>query len=224
MQEWWTYSLSDFLLFSPRTYYRLLERHNLALWPAHIVALLLAAVIAALLRRPGTGSGRTIAAVLAAMWAWTGWAFVAVRYATINWAAPWLAALFAAEVLLLAGVGVAKGAVRFRWRRDAGGLVGGALFLGSVALYPLLGPALGRGWAQAEVFGIAPDPTVLGTLGLLMLAEGPRRARVALLVAPVAWCVLSGVTLLAMGSPETWILLPLAGLVIVLGATESREP
>ena len=34
MSEWWTYTLSDFLLFSPRTYYRLLELYNLATWPA----------------------------------------------------------------------------------------------------------------------------------------------------------------------------------------------
>ena len=34
MPEWWTYSLSDFLMFSPRTYYRLFELHNAAIWPA----------------------------------------------------------------------------------------------------------------------------------------------------------------------------------------------
>ena len=33
MSEWWTYTLSDFLLFSPRTYYRLFELHHRALWP-----------------------------------------------------------------------------------------------------------------------------------------------------------------------------------------------
>lgn len=62
--------------------------------------------------------------------------------------------------------------------------------------------------AQAEIFGIAPDPTALGTLGLLVLAEGAPRTRRALLVAPLLWCLLSGATLLAMGSPEAWIMLP----------------
>ena len=41
MSEWWTYSLSDLLLFSPRTYYRLFELHNLAVWPWHVLAILL---------------------------------------------------------------------------------------------------------------------------------------------------------------------------------------
>jgi hypothetical protein len=38
MSEWWSYTLSDFLLFSPRTYYRLFELHNAEWWPAHFVA------------------------------------------------------------------------------------------------------------------------------------------------------------------------------------------
>ena len=41
MSEWWTYSLLDFLLFSPRTYYRLFELYNLAVWPWHVLAIVL---------------------------------------------------------------------------------------------------------------------------------------------------------------------------------------
>ena len=129
---------------------------------------------------------------------------------TINWAASYFAWLFAAEVLLLGWLGVAKAGLRFGWRRDAAGLLGAVLFTGSVALYPLLAPVLGRGWTQSEVFGIAPDPTVLGTLGLLLMADGAPRSRWALLAPPMIWCLVSGATLWAMGSPEKWILLPAA--------------
>ena len=216
MPEWWTYSLTDFLLFSPRTYYRLLERHNLALWPVQIVALALAIAVAGLLSHPTSARSRTIAGILALLWAWVGWSFMARRYATINWAASYFAWLFVAEALLLGWLGAAVGRLRFAWRRDSAGLVGAVLFVGSVALYPLLAPALGRGWTQSELFGVAPDPTVLGTLGLLLMAEGPPRPRRALLAAPVAWCVLGGATLLAMESPEAWILLPAAVLVPAL--------
>jgi hypothetical protein len=40
MSEWWTYRPSDFLLFAPRTYYRLFELYNSEIWPLQIVALL----------------------------------------------------------------------------------------------------------------------------------------------------------------------------------------
>ncbi len=36
MSEWWTYTLSDFLLFSARTYYRLFELYNRDVWPAQL--------------------------------------------------------------------------------------------------------------------------------------------------------------------------------------------
>jgi hypothetical protein len=113
MPEWWTYALSDFLLFSPRTYYRLIERHNLAIWPAQLLALTLGVAIAGLLHRPTRGRSRGIAGILAALWAWVGWTFVAGRYATINWAASYFAWLFAAEVLLLGWLGVATARLRF---------------------------------------------------------------------------------------------------------------
>jgi hypothetical protein len=222
MPEWWTYSLTDFLLFSPRTYYRLIERHNLTIWPAQLLALALGVVIAGLLHRPTRERDRATAAILAALWAWVGWTFVVGRYATINWAASYFAWLFAAEVLLLGWLGVVGASLRFGWRRDPAGLVGGALFVGSVALYPLLAPALGRGWTQSELFGIAPDPTVLGTLGLVLMSEGSPRPRKALLAAPLVWCLLGGATLWAMGSPEAWIVLPAAVLVPVVSSARGR--
>ncbi len=221
MPEWWTYSLSDFLLFSPRTYYRLLERHNLAVWPAQLLALALGGAIAGLVNRPTAARSRAVAGILALLWAWVGWTFVLGRYATINWAASHFAWLFAAEALLLGWLAAATRRVRFGRRRDAAAIVGAALFAASVALYPVLAPALGRGWAQSEIFGIATDPTALGTLGLLLMAEGPSGPHRALLAAPLVWCLLGGATLLAMGSPEAWILLPaalLAPAVSIAGA------
>ena len=220
MPEWWTYSPSDFLLFSPRTYYRLIERHNQSVWPGHLLALAIGAGAVLMLRRRSWGGGRAAAGTLALVWAWVGWSFVGRRYATINWAAPWLAGLFAVEVILLGWLGVGLGKLRGVWKRDAAGAVGTAMLVGSLVLYPLLAPALGRGWRQAEVFGIAPDPTVLGTLGVLLLREGPGRSRRALLATPLLWCLASGATLLAMRSPEAWIVLAAAPLV--LGVTLLR--
>jgi hypothetical protein len=218
MPEWWTYSLSDFLLFSPRTYYRLIERYNLAIWPAHLLTPALGVTIAVLLRRPTPARSRTIAAILAALWAWVGWAFVATRYATINWAAVWLAWLFALEVLLLGWLGAAAGRLRFGWENPRSRF-GAALFALAMGLYPTLAPALGRGWTQAELFGIAPDPTVVGTVALLLMAEGPARARWAALTPPLIWCCVGGATLLAMGSAEAWIVLPAGVLALLLSAS-----
>ena len=76
MTEWWTYSFADFLLFSPRTYYRLFELYNAAVWPGQILAIVLGFLIVLLLiseRRPWRG--RVIASILAAGWLWVAWAY-----------------------------------------------------------------------------------------------------------------------------------------------------
>src|SRR5207249_8807637 len=103
MSEWWTYRLSDLLLFSARTYYRLFEIYNVAIWPAQIVAIGLGLVILALLGRAAANvsRGRSIAALLAGFWLFIAIAFHANRYATINTAAVYFAWAFGLEAALL---------------------------------------------------------------------------------------------------------------------------
>ena len=220
MSEWWTYTLSDFLLFSPRTYYRLFELHNAAWWPVHVVAVAGGVAIVVLAKRDGPAAGRAVAAMLAVAWAWVAWAFLWQRYATINWAASWLAAVFAAQSLLF---GVF--AMRRRGLALASGPValvptGLAVAVCGVLAYPLASIALGRGIAAAEVFGMAPDPTVFATLGILVLAAPA--ARLALLPIPLAWCAMTGATLWTMGSPEWW-LLPAAAVLSIAAAIRQRH-
>jgi hypothetical protein len=202
MTEWWSYTISDFLLFSPRAYYRLLQRHNESVWPVQILTLGLGLAILGLLLRPRAWQGRVVSAILAILWVWVAGAFFWKRYATINWAAIYVVPLFALEALLLVWSGVVRGGLSFRLTRDPAGILGIALFILSLLLYPMIAPLAGRPWYQAEIFGVAPDPTVLATLGLVLLAHG--RPRWQLLVVPVLWCVISGVTLWALNS-EAWV-------------------
>jgi len=206
MSEWWTYTLSDFLLFSPRTYYRLLEIYNTAIWPAQIVAVAAGLAILALRRR-----GRLVALLLSACWLWVAIEFHLRRYATINWAAVYFAAAFALEALLLLWAG-ARGRLAFERGGDTVGRVGLGIFVFALALEPVTDFLAGRGWRQVEVFGVAPDPTAVATLGLLLLAAG--RVRWELLGVPAIWCLISGATLWAMKSPVAAIP-PLAAALAV---------
>jgi uncharacterized membrane protein YozB (DUF420 family) len=212
MPEWWTYRLSDFLLFSPRTYYRMIERLNESAWPAHLLTLALGCTILALALGATMPRLRVVWTTLALLWLWTGWAFLWRRYAAINWAAAYVAPLFVLQALLLLmeAFGRATGGDRGDGRTRAAGLV---LFIAAIALYPLIAPLVGRGWEQAEVFGIEPDPTAIATLGMVLMV--PSRGSGRLMVIPVVWCLISGLTLWAMESPEAW-LPPAAALLSLL--------
>ena len=214
MSEWWTYRPSSFLLFSARTYYRLFELYNAEIWPWQVLALLVGLAILALLRKPGAWQGRTISALLAASWLWVAWAYFYSRYASINWMATYFAAAFALEALLLIVLGVGH---ELAWRPPGSWIsragIGLAIF--AVALQPLIGPLVGRSWSQVEVFAVAPDPTVVGTLGVLVLASGwPKWL---LLPIPILWCLVSGATAWVMQSPDAALMPAAAALVIVAG-------
>ena len=213
MSEWWTYTLSDLLMFSAQTYYRLFELYNREIWPAQIVAIGLGIVALLCLRRAGVRQGRIVAAILAACWLWVAWAFHIERYATIHWAARYFALGFAIEALLLIWIGVIRGQLLFGQSAKAIRVAGFYLFLFALAVQPLIGPVIGRPWLQVEIFGIAPDPTVVATLGTLLSISG--RMRWLLLCIPVIWCAISGATLWAMESPSA-LLMPLIALLVLL--------
>lgn len=214
MSEWWTYHLSDFLLFAPRTYYRLFELYNAAIWPGQIVAIGVGIAILVALLTPGRAGGRIVAVLLAAAWLWVAWGYLWTRYATINWAASWFAAGFAVEALLLILVGAVGGGLSLA--ATTGGRVrraGVGIFLFALAIQPLIGPLLGRPWRQVEFFGVAPDPTVVATLGVLLAAT-----RWELMVLPLIWCAISGATLWTMGAPDAWIMPVSVAVTLILAA------
>ena len=106
MSEWWTYSLSSFLLFSARTYYRLFELYNADVWPLQIVTLAAGLAILVLIVRGTAWSGRIVAAILAALWLFVAWAYLLERYDPINFAARYFAIGFALQAALLMWTGV----------------------------------------------------------------------------------------------------------------------
>jgi hypothetical protein len=201
MSEWWTYSLEDFLLFSPRVYWRMFELHNAILWPLQALTLASGFAMIVLIVRQSSASGRFVALVLAILWALVGWSFLWNRYATINWTAAYVAPAFAVEALLLFVVGMLLNGLVF-CRRGPAAWTGYALLAFALAGQPLLAPLQGRVWTSCEIFGVAPDPTAIGTLGFLLLARS--KFLPLLLPIPLLWCFLSGLTLWSMGALEAW--------------------
>lgn len=216
MSEWWTYSLSDFLMFSSRSYYRLIESYNAAIWPAHFLALLAGVIVIVAIARPRQNLQRSAALVLAAAWGWVAWAYHLERYAEINTAAPYFAAAFAVQALLLCWRAYRPGNAAPAPQPLTLGLPGLAIFA-----YPLLALARDGGqWRQAEVFGIVPDPTVLATLGVLLAWRAPA----IFWLIPVLWCLVSGATLMELKIGHAWLLPVLALTAVLARVMRSKTP
>ena len=210
MSDWWRYGPSDFLLFSLRVYYRLFELHNQTLWPVQIIALGLGITLVLLVLRPSPARGRVVAAIMGLLWIWVGWIFVWQRYTTINWVAAYAVPLFMMQGALLLATAAARNGldIEKEWTFIRGFAL--ALLLFTLFFYPLLAPLSGRSWLAAEIFGIAPDPTALATLAVIVLSR--LRIRGFLMVVPALWCVIAGATLWTMAAPDFWVA-PVCALV-----------
>ena len=213
MSEWWTYRLEDFLLFSPRVYWRMFELHNAAVWPLQIGALLLGAAILVWTVRPKPWSDRVIWVVVGAAWIFVGWTFLWSRYSAINWAAAYALPVFAEEGLLLAWFGSWRRGIQGASRSAIERVAGLGIFFYALAIHPLVAVFAGRPFVAAETFAIAPDPTAIATLGLLVMRSGGA-VTWALTAVPLGWCIVSWATLRAMEASEAWVPLTAAGIAL----------
>ncbi len=208
MSDWGTYRLTDFLMFSRETYYRLFERFNQALWPWQLVLLVVGLGMVALARRRDPTSRLGTVAAVALCWALVAWLFHWERFREIHLAAGFFAAAFVLEAVLLLVWGVRR--AHTPPGADRLDPVGVWIMLFGMMVQPLIGPLLGRPWSSLEWFGAAPDPTISVTLGLLLAARG----RWPLWCIPVFYALVSGATLWTMKSPEAW-LPPLVALICI---------
>ncbi len=221
MSAWLSYSLSDFMMFSKDTYFRLFELHNVALWPAQLAVLAGAIAIVVLTRRGGPWAGRLTSMIFAAAWLGCAWAFHLERYAQVHLAAPLFAATFGSQALVLVWLGVVRGRLAIGGsgpERMIGWLGLAAAFVG----YPLLAPLSGRPLLQAELVGLAPDPTAAAAFALALLAK---RSPWVLLVIPTAWSAVSAATLWTLDARGQALVLPLIAVSALAAACRRRtEP
>jgi hypothetical protein len=195
------------------------EQYNRALWPLPILAVALALAIVLLTLRPVRGGDRAIGALLAAAWVWIGVGYHFLHLDAIDFAAPLYGAFFVLEGLLFGWAAMLRG-LAFRFDADLFGWAGLALALAATLVWPLA-DLPGHGWQSLRLAGLAPGPTAVFTLGLLLLTEG--RAPLHLALIPLLWTMVAGATAWLLAIPQD-LALPVAGLVgFVLLLRKSRR-
>ena len=202
--EWASYRLGDLLLFSERVYRRLFEAHNDAWWPLPLLLALAGLAGLAVLLHDKRGEDdrrgderarrRAVWLGLGGAWGFVALAFLHARYAPISPVAAAAVWAFAGQGLALGALALAPPRPAAAWRQA----LGAALALWGIVLYPARGVWRDGTLAAAEWFAMAPDPTAVATIGLVLAGVRSRGATALLLVVPIAWCLLSGLTLRAM--------------------------
>lgn len=188
------------------------EQYNQAIWPMHILVYLLgiAAIFFAVKQTQYTN--QIISIVLAFFWAWIGIVYHLVYFSTINGAAIGFGALFIVQAILWLIFGVFLPKLSFQLEINSYSIVGVALIIYAMLIYPIIGTLLGHGYPRSPSFGVAPCPTAIFTFGLLLWTN-TKLPKVVLLI-PLLWSVLGFWAAFSLGIREDIGLL-LAGVLSV---------
>ncbi|GIL01931.1 MAG: hypothetical protein BroJett030_18300 [Alphaproteobacteria bacterium] len=186
--------------FTVEDFLAVFARYNEAIWPLQILAYLTGAGIVALLARPGRGSAAAITLALAGLWAVNAVGYHWHFFSAINPLARLFGALFLIQAGLLAACAVWARDLRFAFVADARGIAGAALIAFAVVVYPLWGWAAGHHYPAVPMFGVAPCPTTIFTIGVLVM--GTWRIVRFLLVVPVLWSAVGGSAAVLLGVPQ----------------------
>jgi hypothetical protein len=188
--------------------------YNATIWPLIVLFYLLGTTSVALLFRPSRASTLFISLNLAAMWLVNGVGYHWTFFREINPAAAIFGAVFVLQAVLLVLLSLRNPKLRFIARRDARSAVGLMLVLFATVLYPLWGWHTGHVWPQMPAFDVAPCPTTIFTIGILLM--GSWQVVRWLLILPGLWAAVGGSAAILLGVPQDFALLAALVLLILL--------
>jgi len=207
--------------FSIEQFFGVFVGYNSAIWPAQIAAYVLGliAVAAVWWRRPA--ASRVITSVLGLMWVLNGIGYHYLFFAEINPAAKAFAGFFVVQAALFVASTMVASDLHFKIDRNFRSVAGAAFIIYATLIYPVFRIWAGHGLMAGPMFGVAPCPTTIFTIGMLLLARG--RWVLWLSIIPFLWSLVGLAAALQLGIPEDFVLL-LAGIVlmIVLGVETFR--
>ena len=207
--------------FSVEEFFAVFAAYNTAIWPLQIAAYVGGFAVVAMLWRPSRMADTGIFLVLSAMWVMNGIGYHWMHFAPVNPAARVFAALFVVQAVLLA-VAPLLSRERAVFGHAGSGVrwIAGALIVFAMILYPLLGFAFGHRYPAIPVFGVAPCPTAIFTIGVLLL--GDWKTVRWLLIIPAVWSVIGGSAAVLLSVPQDYGLIA-AGFIALGIAVAGRR-
>lgn len=185
--------------------------YNAAIWPFQIVAYGFAMVAFSAIFFPQKHLRQFAFAALAVLWAFTGIGYHYLFFTTINPLAPVFAAFFVLQAVLFSASAIRPGDLTLQIGRDFRTAAGLITIIYALLIYPISGIWAGHGLMMGPMFGVAPCPTTIFTIGILLLARG--RWVVWLSIIPFLWSLIGLAAAVQLGIPED-LAMPVAGAIL----------
>lgn len=186
-------------------FYSTLQSYNEAFWYMIITTFLLGFVVVYLAARKSKSSSKVISAILSFLWIWSGIVFFIIYYGPMD--AEFLGLvlpgvwylggiLFLLQGFLFLILGLVKSSLSFRLGSDWISVVGALMVVYAMVIYPIIGFLTGYGYPRYPVFGIAPCPLTIFSIGLFQWSD--RKMPIAIAAIPFIWALMGIMPVLAL--------------------------
>ena len=199
--------------FTPAQFFSVFAEYNAAIWPLQILAYGLGLIAVFALWRNVSRADKVILPVLAILWAVNGVGYHLSFFSEINPLASAFGVAFVLQAVMFAAAVVFPNDLRWKLGRDIRSALGVLCIVYALLIYGVLGWRAGHGLMAGPLFGVAPCPTTIFTIGLLVLARGKWVSWLSII--PMLWSLVGLAAALQLGVPED-LGLPAAGLVLAI--------
>lgn len=148
-----------------------LAAYNAAVWPIQILACGLGLIVVSALWFRKPLAAQVILSILALMWALNGIGYHFLFFAEINPIAKGFAAFFVLQSVLCAVSVLVPSESGFEIQLNLRSAAGLSVIVYAPLIYEFLGYWAGHGPMTGPMFGVAPCPTTIFTIGMFLLAR-----------------------------------------------------
>jgi hypothetical protein len=208
------------LPFTTEEFFEVFARYNAAIWPAQVGAAALGLVAPILLFPPGPAGSRVICLILAAFWLLMGIGYHLLFFTRINTLAYAFGLLFIAQAALLFADGFIRRQIMFRAEPGWRTWLAWSLIACGLVINPLIGLFGSHPYPMTPLFGVAPCPTTIFSLGLLLFSNANWR----LFVIPLVWSVVGGSAAVLLAVPQDYGLILAGAIAATLRLSQRMQP
>lgn len=190
-----------------------------AIWPAQIVAYGLGLLVVWALLWKARRASLIACGTLALFWVWNGVSYHLLHFSRVNAAAVLFGALFIVQGGIFAAMALRGEDLPLqdsrRWRRR----LGNVMIIYAAVIYSSIGWLAGHRWPGAPVFGVAPCPTAIFTIGELLTSGWLLSPW--LVAGPFVWALIGSSAAILLGVIED---LGLVAAAVALAAALITQP
>jgi len=163
-------ALSEMKMISSESFFAMWEQYNSAVWPMQIATYVLGLLSVFLTVKKWRLSDKVIAGTLSFLWLRSGVVTFIIGFGDLSaqyyvWGALWII-----QSLIFFFVGFVKSKLAFGFNGKWYNYLGLIFIVYGLVVYPLIGSVSGHPYPGSPIFGVAPCPVCIFTVGMLLLS------------------------------------------------------